>query len=101
MCVSFLHLDSFLLFLGTFSPPVSCTVFALGSTDSAVSHTVSDKMCLDAPSEMPMMERPQTRKPLVYSSTVAVASRRQDFGGQAFFEDVDAGLDTPVVQMLS
>ena len=62
MCVSFLHLDSFLLFLGTFSPPVSCTVFALGSTDSAVSHTVSDKMCLDAPSEMPMMERPQTRK---------------------------------------
>ena len=62
MCVSFLHLDSFLLFLGTFSPPVSCTVFALGSTDSAVSHTVSDKMCLDAPSEMPTMERPQTRK---------------------------------------
>ena len=39
--------------------------------------------------------------PLVYSSTVAVASRRQDFGGQAFFEDVDAGLGTPVVQVLS
>ena len=60
--VSSLSLDSFLLSLGIFSPPVSCTVFALGSTNSAVRHTVSQKMCLDALSEMPMMERPQTRK---------------------------------------
>ena len=101
--LSFLYLDSFLLFLGTFSPPVSCMVFALGSTNSAVSHTVSDKMSLDA--SMPRQRcrwwnilRPENL-PLVYFSTVAVTSRRQDFGCQVFFVDVDAGLGTLVFQM--